>query len=66
MRINQKAEFDAKVARLNELIGERAKEADDQVLAELATQSGAPLAILKSLRQRIEDQIERLPQTIPD
>lgn len=66
IRINQKAEFDAKVARLNELIGERAKEADDQVLAELATQSGAPLGILKSLRQRIEDQIERLPQTIPD
>lgn len=65
-RINQKEEFDAKVARLNELIGERAKEADDQVLAELATQSGAPLGILKSLRQRIEDQIERLPQTIPD
>lgn len=66
IRINQKTEFDAKVARLNELIGERAKEADDQVLTELATQSGAPLGILKSLRQRIEDQIERLPQTIPD
>lgn len=65
-RINQKSEFDAKVARLNELISERAKEADDQVLAELATQSGAPLSILRSLRQRIEDHIERLPQTIPD
>lgn len=66
LKTNQKVEFDAKVARLNELIGERAKEADEQVLAELATQSGAPLGILKSLRQRIEDQIEQLPQTIPE
>lgn len=66
LKTNQKVEFDAKVARLNELIGERAKEADKQVLAELATQSGAPLGILKSLRQRIEDQIEQLPQTIPE
>ncbi|WP_109050251.1 DEAD/DEAH box helicase [Azospirillum sp. TSA6c] len=66
IRNNKKAEFEIKIARLNELIGERAKEADDPLLAELATQSGAPLGILKSLRQRIEDHIDGLPQTIPD
>ena len=58
-------EFDAKVSRLNELISQRAKEADDQVLVELATQSGAPASILRSLRQSIDDQIDALPQSIP-
>jgi hypothetical protein len=63
---NKKAEFDAKVAQLNELIGKRTQEADDQILVELAAQSGAPLGVLTSLRRRIENQIEQLPQTIPD
>lgn len=63
---NKKAEFDAKVAQLNELIGKRTQEADDQILVELAAQSGAPLCVLTSLRRRIENQIEQLPQTIPD
>lgn len=66
IRIKQKLEFDAKVARLNELIGERAKEADEQVLAALAAQSGAPLGILRTLRQRLVLNIKRLPQSIPD
>lgn len=66
IRDNKKAEFDAKVARLNELIGNRTQDADDQILVELAAQSGAPLGVLTSLRRRIENQIEQLPQTIPD
>ena len=64
-KFKRKEEFDAKVSRLNELISQRAKEADDQVLVELATQSGAPASILKSLRQSIDDQIDALPQSIP-
>ena len=58
-------EFNAEVQRLNEVLGERADEADDKVLGELAAQSGAPIAVLKTLRQRLIDGISALPSTIP-
>tara|TARA_R110002110_G_scaffold138095_5_gene323695 strand:+ start:415 stop:3711 length:3297 start_codon:yes stop_codon:yes gene_type:complete len=65
-RRNAVEEFDAKVQRLNEVLAERTDEADDKVLCELATQSGAPIAVLRTLRQRLIDGIGALPNTIPE
>lgn len=64
-RRNVLEEFNAKVQRLNEVLAERTDEADDKVLGELATQSGAPIAVLKGLRQRLIDGIGALPNTVP-
>ena len=64
-RRNAVEEFDDKVQRLNEVLAERTDEADDKVLRELATQSGAPIAVLKTLRQRLIDGIGALPNSIP-
>jgi len=64
-RGNSLEEFNAKVQHLNEVLAERTDEADDKVLGELAAQSGAPIAVLKTLRQRLIDGIDGLPMTIP-
>lgn len=64
-RHNTLEEFNAKVQRLNEVLAERTDEADDKVLGELATQSGAPITVLKTLRQRLIDGIGGLPNTVP-
>jgi hypothetical protein len=64
-RRNALEEFNAKVQRLNEVLAERTDEADDKVLGELAAQSGAPIAVLKSLRQRLIDGKGALPNTVP-
>lgn len=64
-RRNVEDEFNAKVQRLNEVLAARSVEADDKALGELAAQSGAPIAVLKSLRQRLIDGIDALPNTIP-
>ena len=63
-RRNAVEEFNAKVQRLNEVLAERSKEADDKVLGELAAQSGAPIAVLRTLRQRLIDGIGALPSSI--
>ncbi len=63
-RRNAVEEFNAKVQRLNEVLAERSKEAGDKVLGELAAQSGAPIAVLRTLRQRLIDGIGALPSSI--
>lgn len=57
-------EFNAKIGCLNVILSERNVGEDEKLIGELATQSGAPIAVLKSLRQRLLDDIGQLPQTI--
>jgi hypothetical protein len=50
---NDQETFNSQVARLNERLANRSTGADDGVLVELAAQSGAPIAVLKRLRERL-------------
>ena len=59
-------QYDQQIERLNVLLTERNTRADDQILLELAAQSGAPVSVLSALRSRLRDRLDTLPATIPD
>jgi hypothetical protein len=59
-------QFEQQIERLSELLAERNRGAEDQVLLELAAQSGAPVSALSALRTRLKEGLETLPLTIPD
>jgi hypothetical protein len=58
--------FAKKVARLNAILSRRDSETEDKALLELAAQSGAPIATLNALRERLKASIKTLPGTIPE
>jgi hypothetical protein len=58
--------FNDQITRLNEILGERNTGAEDPALLELAAQSGAPITVLRALRERLAASAGKLPPTIPD
>jgi hypothetical protein len=58
--------FNSQVARLNERLASRSTGADDGVLVELAAQSGAPIAVLNRLRERLAATAQNPPATVLD
>lgn len=58
-------QFDLQIERLNRLLAERNTGAEDQVLLELAAQSGASVSVLSALRARLKEGLDMLPVTIP-
>jgi hypothetical protein len=65
-RRNASDEFAAQIARLSKILGERITGAEDEVVLELAAQSGAPISVLSTLRNRLAARGEALPATIPE
>ena len=63
---NDQETFNSQVARLNERLANRSTGADDGVLVELAAQSGAPIAVLKRLRERLAAAAQNPPATVLD
>lgn len=63
---NASEAFTAKIVRLNEILGERNTGTEDTVLLELAAQSGAPVTVLRTLRERLAVSALNLPATIPE
>ena len=63
---NESEQFDQQIERLNELLAERNTSAENQILLELAAQSGAPISVLSTLRTRLKDGLDALSFTIPD
>jgi hypothetical protein len=63
---NDQETFNSQIARLNERLAHRSTEADDGVLLELAAQSGAPIVVLKRLRERLAATVQSPPATILD
>lgn len=60
------AQFDQQVERLYHLLAERNTGAEDQVLLELAAQSGASVSVLSALRTRLREGIDALPTNIAE
>lgn len=59
-------QFDQQIERLHHLLAERNTGAEDQVILELAAQSGASISVLNALQSRLREGIDALPITIPD
>lgn len=59
-------QFDRQIKRLNQVLAERNTGAEDQVLLEIAAQSGASVSVLSALRARLKERLDTLPLTIPD
>jgi hypothetical protein len=58
--------FNAQIAHLNEILRQRNTGAEDAILLELAAQSGAPVTVLRALRQRLAAHVETLPTMISE
>jgi hypothetical protein len=58
-------EFNAQIASLNAILSARNTGAEEASLLELAAQSGAPVSVLRKLKQRLADSAE-LPATIQE
>jgi hypothetical protein len=58
--------FDAQIASLNQILSQRNTSAEDDVLLELAAQSGAPVTVLRILGQRLAGHADSLPTTITE
>ncbi len=58
--------FEQQISQLNEVLQQRNTGSEERVFLELAAQSGTPVAVLQSLRQRLEARVSALPQSIPD
>lgn len=58
--------FESKTKRLKDILAERNTGAEDRSVIELAAQSGAPVSVLNSLRDRMARSPDPLPTTFPD
>ena len=56
--------FAARIAGLNTALSARNSDNKDAALTELAAQSGAPISVLRNLRQRLAENASSLPTTI--
>jgi hypothetical protein len=58
--------FNDQIASLKKILGERNADTEDIVLLELAAQSGVPVTVLRTLRERLASSAAILPVTIPE
>jgi hypothetical protein len=63
---NHSEMFTSQIAKLNSLLAERNPGTDDALLLELAAQSGASVAVLRRLRERLAAVAKNPPATILD
>lgn len=63
---NASEQFEQQIVQLKVLLAERNTGVTDQILLELAAQSGASISVLSALRTRLRDGLDTLPVTIRD